>query len=55
MGPHPEDLHCSLRVKNLVDEAMLDVDPPREGAFEIADQLFVGRRSLPRIPAEDFQ
>src|SRR5262245_37762984 len=55
MGPHPEDLDRPLRVQHLVDEAMLNVDSPREGALEVADQLFEGRRSLARITADNVQ
>ena len=55
MGPHSEDLHRPFRVQDLVDQTMLDVDSPREGALEVADQLFKGRRALSWIPAEEFQ
>lgn len=34
---------------------MLDVDPTREGAFEITDQVLEGQWALPRISAKNIQ
>ena len=41
--PHPQDLDDLLLFQHLIDESMLDIDPPRESARQIADQFFVGR------------
>lgn len=49
MRPHPKDFHAVLLFEHLVHEPMMDVDPSRVGSCEIANQLFIGRRSLERI------
>ena len=38
MGPHAKNLDHVFFLKNLVDEAMLDVDSAGYGAFEVPDQ-----------------
>jgi hypothetical protein len=55
MRPHPDHLHGSFLVEDLVHEPMLDVDPARARAREIADELFEGRRRLAGVPREDFE
>jgi hypothetical protein len=55
VGPHPEDLYRTVRVQNLIDQAMLDVDPARVSSFEVTDQFLEGWRALSRIAAEDLQ
>ena len=37
--PHPDDLDDSLLLEDLIDETMLDVDPPRAGSGKVAKQL----------------
>ena len=55
MGPHPENLDRPFRLQHLIDEAMMNVDPARESAFKIADQLLERRRAPPRISAKDHE
>jgi hypothetical protein len=55
MRPHPDDLDDTLAAKHLIDETMLNVDPARERADEIADEFLKGRGRLERIAAEDFE
>lgn len=40
MRPHPEDLDRPLLWQNLIHESVLDVDSSREGAREVAHELF---------------
>lgn len=51
--PHPNDLDDLLLFENLVDQPMLDIDPSREGAFEITKQFLVSRRSLIGVLLQD--
>lgn len=44
VGPHPQDVNDALIRQDLVDEAVLDVDPSRVAAGKVADQLLVPRR-----------
>ena len=46
VGPHPDDLYRPFFRVDLIDEAMLDVDPTRPGSGEIADQFLAGRWGL---------
>src|SRR3954465_182411 len=55
MRPHPNHFHDALAAEDLIDEAMVDVDSPREGSVEIAEELLEGRRRLEGIGAEDFE
>jgi len=49
MGPKPKDSNGTLFHKNFIHKAVLNIDSPRVGARQIADQLFVGRRILERV------
>ncbi len=55
MRPHPEDFDGPFFLQDLVDQAMLDVDPAGAGTREVSHELFVVRRVLERIFAEDLQ
>ncbi len=44
MRPHPNHLHHPLCLEHLVNQPMLDIDPPRIGSGKITDELLVGRR-----------
>ena len=55
MRPHPENFDRILLSQDLVDESMLDIDSPREGAFEISDKLFVSWRTPEGILREEVQ
>jgi len=55
MCPHPDHLHDPLAAEDLIDEAMVDVDPAREGAGEIAEEFLKGRGRLEVIVAQDLQ
>src|SRR5690554_2336120 len=39
VAPEPEDLHHSLVLEHLVDQAMLDIDTARIGPGEVTDKL----------------
>lgn len=52
MRPHAKHANNTLLRKDFIHETMLDVDAPRIGTGQIADQLFVRRRSLKRIGGE---
>ena len=47
--PHAEHLHGPLATQDLVDQSVLDVDPPRIGAAQVSDQLLEGWRGLQRV------
>ena len=53
--PKPDDLYGFLFFENLVDQAVLDIDPPRAGPDQVPSKLLVGRRRLEGIPLKDFQ
>lgn len=53
--PHAQHFHHSLVGENLIHEPMLDVDPARNGAIEIAHQSFEWGRVLEGIAREDFE
>lgn len=53
--PHAQHLHHALVGQNLIDEPMLDIDPARHGAIEVAHQPFEGRWSLEGIAREEFE
>ena len=55
MRPYPQHLDDVLLRDYLVDEAMLDIQPPGVGASRIAYELFVGRRILERVLRKDGQ
>ena len=55
VGEHADDLHRPLPLEDLVDEAVVDVDPAGEGASEIADQLLEPGRGLEWIPRDDLE
>src|SRR6266702_4161282 len=53
--PHAEHLHDFFARQNLVDQAVMDVDPARIGTGEIADELLETRRRLEGIAFENFE
>lgn len=53
MGPHTKNLDHVFFLKNLIYEAMLDVDSAGYGAFEVPDQCFVGRWSSEGVYGEN--
>ena len=53
--PHSEDLDRLLLAQNLIDEAMLNVDSPRERSFEVSDELLVARRTLVGVGREELE
>jgi len=53
--PRPDDLDGFLFFENLIDKAVLDVDPPRAGPDKVPSKLLVGRQRLEGIPLKDFQ
>lgn len=53
MGPHTQHFDRVLGLVDLVDEAVLDVNAPRVGAGEVADEPFVGGRVLERVGAQN--
>ena len=55
MRPHPEDLDRPLFWQDLIDESVLEVDSSREGAREVAHELFESGRLLPGIRPKDFE
>ena len=50
--PHPQDLHNSLLVEDLVDETMLDADSPGIRPGEIANELLERGRRPARVALE---
>ncbi len=50
--PHPQDLDDAFAGQDLIDKAMLNVDPARECAFQVANQLLKGWWSLERVTSE---
>lgn len=55
MRPHAQDSDGPLLWKDLVDNAMLDVDTAGVGAREISNELFVGWWILERVVCQDGQ
>ena len=55
MGPHPNDFDGPDIIQNLIDQAVLDIDPARAGSRQIADQALVWRGTLVRIRGEQCQ
>ena len=55
MCPHPFDEDPACLYVDTVYKTVLDVDPPREETFKLADQLLVGRRRLEGIPLQDIE
>src|SRR5665647_1328631 len=55
VGPHPQHLDNALIGEDLVDQAMLDVDPPREGTAQVADELLERRRGLELVLLQDVE
>ena len=55
MGPEPEYLHYAFFYQDLIDQAMLQIDPSGAGTTKISYQFFVGRRILIGIVPEDVQ
>jgi hypothetical protein len=55
MRPHPQHHDEVLLRDDLVDEAMLDVEPQGAGANQITHDLFVERRILERVLRKDGQ
>ena len=55
MRPHPDDFDHTLAAEHLIDETMMNVDPARERAGEIAYEFLKGRGRLERIGAQDFE
>lgn len=44
VGPHPQHFDRFFLEQYLVNEAMLNIDAPRVGAFQVAHEFFVARR-----------
>ncbi len=55
MRPHPDGFDDTLAAEHLIDETMLNVDPARERAGEIAYEFLKGRGRLERIGAQNFE
>ena len=51
--PHPNDFHNVAVFKNLVDKTMLNIDAARIRSAQIANKLFLARRSLKGVLFED--
>ena len=49
MRPHPKDFHDTFRLVNLIDDAMLHVDPSRIEPGKIADEFLEWGRGSERI------
>ena len=49
MRPHPKDFHDTFRLVNLIDDAMLHVDPSRIEPGKIADAFLEWGRGSERI------
>ena len=49
MGPHAENFYGLFLFNDLVDQAVLDVDPPGVQTGEFAYQLFIGGHNLLRV------
>ena len=55
MRPQAQHLHHVHGLQHLVDQPVLDVDASGIGASQIADQLFIRRRILKWVVAQDVQ
>lgn len=55
MSPKTNDFDGLDRGKHLIDQAVLNVDPPRASTRQISDQLLVRGRILIRIGSQDFE
>lgn len=53
VGPHAQHPNGFFVREDFIDEVALDVDAPRTGAVQVADQLFIGGRVLERIDRQD--
>src|SRR5664280_1872395 len=53
VSPHPERLDRVLLGEDLVDESVLDVEAPREGPADVADQRLERRRRPERVCLEE--
>lgn len=51
--PEPDDFNDFFFFKDLVDQTVLDIDPSRTSARQVAFQLFMRGRSLVGIAIED--
>jgi hypothetical protein len=49
MRPETDDLDCFNLNENLIDETVLNADPPRKSAGQVSDQLLEWGRALIRI------
>ncbi len=53
VSPHAQHLDDFLRIEDLIDEPMLDIDSARVCPGEISDELLVRRRILERVGSKD--
>src|SRR5437879_6076376 len=53
VGPHPDHFHNLLAAKYLIDKTVMKVDPPRERARKVANELLEGRRRLEGFAAQN--
>jgi hypothetical protein len=51
--PHTYDFNRLEIIKDLVDESMLDIDPPGTSAGQIANQSLIWGRSAIRVLSEN--
>ena len=54
VGPHTENFYGLFLFDDLIDQAVLSIDPPGVQAGEFAHQLFIGGRILKRIDPYNF-
>jgi hypothetical protein len=55
VSPHPKDLNGMFGVVDLINQAVLNVDPARIRARQITDELFAGRRVPVRVLGNDVE
>ncbi len=55
MRPHSNDLYGVDVIQDLVDQPMLDIDPPRAGASEVSYQFLVCRRGSIGVFSENLE
>lgn len=55
MATHAKDENGALFLEVVIDEPVLDVDPPGAGVIEVAHQLFVARRALEWIDCQNVE
>ena len=53
MGPQAQHFNDAGPFENLVNQAVLNIDPAGVGALKIADELFKRRWGLERIGGQD--